>query len=124
MHAPTLYHLLLGDAWHALPDVLRQVHGTDAQFAARGEMDVTIGRFIGAGLVRREGEHEHWDRRIGVGACSRLRADAKKPAVERPRPVGECRFRGLLQRFESYVAGGGVEGAFALVEDVAAYHSR
>ncbi|MCY4448293.1 MAG: hypothetical protein OXE02_05565 [Chloroflexi bacterium] len=52
MHAPTLYHLLLGDAWHALPDVLRQVHETDAQVAASGAMDVTLGRFIGAGLVR------------------------------------------------------------------------
>ena len=31
---PALYHHLLGDAWHALPDVLKQVHGTDAQFAA------------------------------------------------------------------------------------------
>ena len=81
---PTLYERLLGDAWQALPDVLKQVHGTDAQFAASGEMDVTLGRFIGAGLVRwalrmprteervpvelrvrREGEREHWDRRIG-----------------------------------------------------------
>ena len=80
-----LYQHLLGDAWHALPDVLKEVHGTDAQFAARGEMDVTLGRFIGAGLVRwalrmprtegrvpvelhvrRHGEREHWDRRIGA----------------------------------------------------------
>ena len=44
---PTLYQRLLGDAWHALPDVLRQVHGTDAQFAASGEMDVTLGCFSG-----------------------------------------------------------------------------
>ena len=82
---PTLYQRLLGDAWHALPDVLRQVHGADAQFAASGWMDVTLGRFAGAGLVRwalrmprtegrvpvelhvrRDGEREHWDRRIGV----------------------------------------------------------
>lgn len=80
-----LYHLLLGDSWNALPDVLKQVHGTDAQVAASGEMDVTLGRFIGAGLVRRvlrmprtegrvpvelrvhrDGEREHWDRRIGA----------------------------------------------------------
>ena len=80
-----LYQRLLGDAWHALPDVLKLVHGTDAQFAARGEMDVTLGRFIGAGLVRwalrmprkeervpvelrvhREGDREHWERRIGA----------------------------------------------------------
>ena len=83
--APTLYQRLLGDAWHALPGVLRRVHGTDAQFAASGEMDVTLGRFVGAGLVRwalrmprkegrvpvelrvrREGEREHWERRIGA----------------------------------------------------------
>ena len=82
---PTLYQRLLGDAWHALPDVLKQVHGTDAQFAASGWMDVTLGRFAGAGLVRwalrmprtegrvpvelhvrREGDREHWDRRIGA----------------------------------------------------------
>lgn len=81
---PSLYQRLLGDAWHALPDVLRRLHGTDTQVAANGEMDVTLGRFIGAGLVRwalrmprteervpvelrvrREGEREHWDRRIG-----------------------------------------------------------
>ena len=81
----TLYQRLLGDAWHALPGVLKRVHGTDAQVAASGEMDVTLGRFIGAGLVRwvlrmprkeervsvelcvqRNGEHEHWDRRIGA----------------------------------------------------------
>ena len=81
----SLYERLLGDAWHALPDVLKQVHGRDAQVAASGEMDVTLGRFIGAGLVRwvlrmprtegrlpvelrvrRDGEREHWDRRIGT----------------------------------------------------------
>lgn len=81
---PALYHRLLGDAWHGLPDVLKQVHGTDAQFAASGAMDVTLGRFIGAGLVRwalrmprtegrvavelharRESRQEHWERRIG-----------------------------------------------------------
>ncbi len=81
---PTLYERLLGDAWHALPDVLKQVHGMDAQFAASGEMNVTLGRFFGADFVRwalrmprteervpvelhvrREGEREHWDRRIG-----------------------------------------------------------
>ena len=80
----SLYQRLLGDAWHALPGVLKRVHGTDAQLAASGEMDVTLGRFIGAGLVRwalrmprteghvpvelhvrREGEREEWDRRIG-----------------------------------------------------------
>ncbi len=81
---PALYHRLLGDAWHGLPDVLKQVHGTDTQFAASGWMDVTLGRFVGAGLVRwalrmprtegrvavelhvrRESRQEHWDRRIG-----------------------------------------------------------
>ena len=80
-----LYERLLGDAWHALPDVLKQVHGREAQVAASGEIDVTLGRFIGAGLVRwalrmprtegrlpvelrvrRDGEREHWDRRIGT----------------------------------------------------------
>ena len=80
-----LYQRLLGDAWHALPDVLRQVHGTDTQVAASGAMDVTLGRFIGAGLVRwvlrmprkegrvpvelhvrREGERERWERLIGA----------------------------------------------------------
>ena len=80
-----LYQRLLGDAWHALPDVLKRMHGTDAQFAASGEMDVTLGRFIGAGFVRwalrmprreervpvelrvwRDRECEHWDRRIGA----------------------------------------------------------
>ena len=80
----SLYPHLLGDAWHALPDVLKRVHGTDAQTTASGEMDVTLGRFIGASLVRwalrmprtegrvpvelhvrREGEREEWDRRIG-----------------------------------------------------------
>ena len=87
--APTstqdLYPHLLGDAWHALPDVLKRVHGSDAQLTASGEMDITVGRFIGAGLVRwalrmprtegrvpvelhvrREGEREEWDRRIGA----------------------------------------------------------
>ena len=81
---PNLYQRLLGDSWYALPDVLKQVHGTDAQFAASGWMDVTLGRFVGAGLVRwvlrmprtegrvlvelhvrRDGEREHWGRRIG-----------------------------------------------------------
>ena len=81
----TLYQRLLGDAWHALPDVLKQVHGADTQLTASGHMDVTLGRFIGAGLVRRvlrmprreecvpvelrvrrEGEREHWERRIGA----------------------------------------------------------
>ncbi|MCY4582165.1 MAG: DUF4166 domain-containing protein [Chloroflexi bacterium] len=80
-----LYQRLLGDAWHSLPDVLKRVHGTDAQAAASGEMDVTLGRFFGAGLVRwvlrmprtegrepvelyvrREGERERWERRIGA----------------------------------------------------------
>ena len=80
----SLYQRLLGDAWHALPDVLKRVHGTDAQVAAIGAMDVTLGRFIGAGLVRwalrmprtegrvpvelrvrRNGQGEEWDRRIG-----------------------------------------------------------
>ena len=80
----SLYQRLLGDAWHALPDVLKRVHGSDAQLTASGEMDITVGRFIGAGLVRwalrmprtegrmpvelhvrREGEREEWDRRIG-----------------------------------------------------------
>ena len=82
--AQGLYQRLLGDACHALLDVLRQVHGRDAHLAASGEMDVTVGRFVGAGLVRwalrmprtegrvpvelrvrREGEREEWDRRIG-----------------------------------------------------------
>ena len=82
--APSLYQRLLGDAWPALPDVLRRVHGTDPQCAASGWMDVTLGRFIGAGLIRRmlrmpqragrvpvelhvrkESGREHWDRRIG-----------------------------------------------------------
>ncbi len=85
LSAQCLYQRLLGDAWHALPDVLRQVHGTDAQVAASGAMDVTLGRFIGAGLVRwvlrmprkegrvpvelhvrREGDRERWERRIGA----------------------------------------------------------
>ncbi len=80
----SLYQRLLGDAWHALPDVLKRVHGSDAQLTASGEMDVTLGRFIGAGLVRwalrmprtegrvpvelrvrRNGLGEEWDRRIG-----------------------------------------------------------
>ena len=81
----TLYQRLLGDAWHALPTVLRQVHGTDAEVSLSGWMDVTLGRFIGAGFVRlalrmpraegrvpvelhvrRQGEHERWERRIGA----------------------------------------------------------
>ena len=47
-----LYQRLLSDAWHALPDALKQVHGTDAQVTASGSMDVTLGRFVGAELVR------------------------------------------------------------------------
>ena len=81
----TLYQRLLGDAWSDLPDVLRRVHGTDAETNASGWMDVTLGRFMGAGLVRwalrmprtegrvpvelrvrREGDHERWERRIGA----------------------------------------------------------
>jgi len=82
---PTLYQRLLDDAWHDLPDVLRHVHGTDVQLTASGAMDVTLGRFVGAGLVRRvlrmpraegrvpvelhvrrDGERELWERRIGA----------------------------------------------------------
>ena len=80
----SLYQRLLGDAWQALPEVLKCVHGADARFAASGHMGVTLGRFIGAGLVRwalrmprtegrvpvelrvrRDGERERWERRIG-----------------------------------------------------------
>lgn len=80
-----LYQSLLGDAWHDLPGVLERVHGTDPQVTASGHLDVTLGRFFGAGLVRwalrmprkeerapvelhvrRDGEREHWDRRIGA----------------------------------------------------------
>ena len=81
----TLYQRLLGDAWSDLPDVLRRVHGTDVETNASGWMDVTLGRFVGAGFVRwvlrmprtegrvpvelrvrRDGEREHWERRIGA----------------------------------------------------------
>ena len=64
---PNLYQRLLGDAWHALPDVLRQVHGSDAQFAASGWMDVTLGCFSGlisnggrCGCPTGEGWGEGW----------------------------------------------------------------
>ncbi len=79
-----LYELLLGESWGLLPEVLRRVHGRDTQVVAVGEMDVTLGRSMGAGLIRRalrmpttegrmpvelrvtrSGQREHWDRRIG-----------------------------------------------------------
>ena len=79
-----LYELLLGESWASLPGVLRRVHGTDAQVTAVGEMDVMLGRSMGAGLIRRalrmpttegrmpvelrvtrSGRRENWDRRIG-----------------------------------------------------------
>ena len=87
-----LYERLLGESWGSLPDVLQRAHGRDAQIISIGEMDVTLGRFRGAGLIRwalrmpptegrmpvelrvtrtgqrehsQSGQREHWDRRIG-----------------------------------------------------------
>ena len=79
-----LYERLLGESWGSLPDVLQRTHGRDTQIVAIGEMDVTLGRFRGAGLIRwalrmppkegrmpvelrvtRTGQRERWDRRIG-----------------------------------------------------------
>ena len=87
-----LYERLLGESWGSLPDVLQRAHGRDTQTVSVGEMDVTLGRFRGAGLIRwvlrmppkegrmpvelrvtrtgqrqhsQSGQREHWDRRIG-----------------------------------------------------------
>ena len=63
---PTLYHRLLSDAWHALPDVQKYAHGTDAQFTTSDWMDVTLGRF--SGLISNGGPADAPWVRVG-GVC-------------------------------------------------------